>query len=77
MSEFVPPLHARSGNDETELRDGVIEAARAIVADQGVSGLTRTTLARAAGISPWDVSRLFRTLEDLLATLRDRRFAGP
>lgn len=77
MSEFVSPLHVGSGRDETELRDGLVEAARAIVVAKGVSGLTRTTLAQAAGVSPWDVSRLFRTLEDLLATLRDRRFAGP
>lgn len=70
-----PEPAARRGYHHGNLREALLEAARALVAERGPQGFTLTEAARRAGVSPSAPYRHFRDREEVLAELSRRGFA--
>jgi AcrR family transcriptional regulator len=64
----------RRGYHHGNLREALIEAALALIADNGPAGLSITEAARRAGVSPGAPYRHFRDAEALLAEVALRGF---
>lgn len=69
------PSAARRGYHHGNLRDALLEAARALVAERGPQGFTLTEAARQAGVSPSAPYRHFKDREEVLEELGRRGFA--
>ncbi|RYJ00059.1 MAG: TetR/AcrR family transcriptional regulator, partial [Acetobacteraceae bacterium] len=70
-----PEPAARRGYHHGNLREALLEAARALVAERGPQGFTLTEAARRAGVSPSAPYRHFKDREEVLAELCRRGFA--
>ena len=70
-----PEPAARRGYHHGNLREALLDAARALVAERGPQGFTLTEAARRAGVSPSAPYRHFRDREEVLAELSRRGFA--
>ena len=70
-----PEPAARRGYHHGNLREALLDAARALVAERGPQGFTLTEAARRAGVSPSAPYRHFRDREEVLAELCRRGFA--
>ncbi|MDN3566613.1 TetR/AcrR family transcriptional regulator [Paeniroseomonas aquatica] len=66
----------RRGYHHGNLREALLEAARALVAERGPQGFTLTEAARRAGVSPSAPYRHFRDRDEVLAELCRRGFAA-
>lgn len=64
----------RRGYHHGNLKEALIEAALALIAEKGAGGLTFADAARAAGVSPAAPYRHFRDREALLAEVAQRGF---
>lgn len=65
---------ARRGYHHGNLREALVEAARALIAEKGPSAFTVAEAARLAGVSPGAPYRHFRDAEALLAEVALRGF---
>jgi AcrR family transcriptional regulator len=65
---------ARRGYHHGNLREALVEAALALIADKGAGGLTIAEAARSAGVSPAAPYRHFRDIDALLDEVAIRGF---
>lgn len=70
MTQRSFPLAIDALDEQVGSRTRLVEVARTLVATDGAGALTRRALAAAAAVDPWEVSRAFRTRDDLLSALR-------
>ncbi len=67
-------LHGRAGYHHGNLKEALIEAALALIAEHGPLGFTFAEAARQAGVSPAAPYRHFRDREQLLADIAQQGF---
>lgn len=65
----------RTSDPDTRLDERLVQSALALLAEDGIEGLTLRRLARRAGVSHGAPARHFRSLKDLLAEVAARGFA--
>jgi AcrR family transcriptional regulator len=70
----LPASAARRGYHHGNLREALLDAARALVAERGPQGFTLTEAARRAGVSASAPYRHFRDRDEVLAELCRRGF---
>jgi AcrR family transcriptional regulator len=66
--------HGREGYHHGNLREALIDATQALIADNGASGFTFAEAARQAGVSPAAPYRHFRDRDQLLAEVAAQGF---
>lgn len=75
MASSFPPQTAPRPYHHGNLRESLLDAARILLAEHGVPGLTLRDVARAAGVSHAAPYHHFANLDALLAALAARSFA--
>jgi len=69
-----PPFFARRGYHHGALKDALVEAARALIAERGAAGFTLAEAAKLAGVTPAAPYRHFNDRNALLGELARRGF---